>query len=112
MAESVIEKAKKHFLDHINDIKCVKVPEWDAEIYFKPLSLSDQDRIYKYVQKGSLESIAETLIVRSLNKDGSKMFTSANKTELMRMVDPDIMNKIVMAMADDNDETLEEIVGN
>lgn len=108
----VIEKAKQHFLDKLQgEMKSVEVPEWDVTVYFKPLTLTQQDRIYKYLRQGSLEALAETLIVRALHEDGSKMFKAVNKTEFMSMVDPGVVNKIVLAMAEDEDD-LEDLEGN
>ena len=112
MAENVMEKAKAHFLDKIQgEMKSIEVPEWGTTIYFKPLSLTQQDRIYQYIRKGSLESLAETLIVRALDENGNHMFKAANKTEFMHMVDPAVVNKIVLAMAEDEDD-LETLEGN
>lgn len=112
MADNVLEKAKRHFIDKLQgDLKSVYVPEWDTNIYFKPLTLVQQDRIYKYIRKGSLESLAETLIVRALDENGNNLFKSVNKTELMNMVDPKVINKIVVSMTDDEDE-MDDMVGN
>ena len=108
----ILEKAKQHFLEKISDeMKTVSVPEWGATIYYKPLSLKQQDRIYKYIRDGSLEAMAETLIVRALDGDGNPLFKSVNKTELMNMVDPKVINRIVVSMADD-EEDFEELEGN
>lgn len=112
MAKSAIEKAKEHFLAKTqSEPRRIHVDEWDLDIYVKPLTLQEQDRIYKYVRDGSLESLAETLIVRAKDENGAALFTSVNKTELMHMVDPEVMQKIVVAMADDIPEQ-EEIEGN
>lgn len=109
---TVLENAKKHFLEKVqSEPRLIRVPEWDADIYVKPLTLKDQDRIYKFVREGSLESLAETLIVRAKNKDGSPIFSSVNKTELMNMVDPDVMQRVVVQMADELSD-VEEIEGN
>jgi len=97
----IIEKAKAHFRERLSeDMRSVEVPEWGTVIHFRPINLRDQDRIYRYIAKGSLEALAETLIVRALDGDGNKLFRPVHKTEFMRAVDPDVITRVCQAMAD------------
>lgn len=104
----VLNRAKEHFSLRLEEEKYVLVPEWGTEkdgkkiplkIFYKPMSLKTQDRIFKHVQAGTLKSLAETLIQRALNEDGSKMFKPVHMTELMGLVDPEVIETIVSEMA-------------
>jgi len=107
----VLGKAKEHFTQLQDEaMPYVEVPEWGEEkeplkVYYKVMTLAQQDQIFKYVQEGSLKSLAQTLITRARKDDGSKMFRPANMTELMNLVDPKVIERICTGMAgDDPDE--------
>lgn len=74
------------------------------------MTLLQQNKIFKFANEGSLESIAMTLIIRSLNEDGKPHFRIGNMTEIMRMFDPQVIERVVMAMSKNDD--LEEIEKN
>lgn len=101
---SLKERAKAHFKAQLDgEPGCVEVPEWGepdkpARIYFKPQTLAEKNKIFSATESGRLEAIAVTLIVRSRNEDGSKVFSEADKFELMRSYDPDVMARVVNAM--------------
>jgi len=101
MADSidVLGKAKDHFRSQFDaEASKIEVPEWGFDVYYKPLNLKQQDRIFKYINSGSLEALAETLIVRALDVNGNKIFKPVNKTELMTMVDADVISRICSEM--------------
>lgn len=102
----ILERAKAHFRDKVGEtLNSVEVPEWGTTIYFKPASLEQQNKIYKYIREGSLESLVETIIVRALNEGGKRLFTPANRLEFMKHVDPEVISRICEAMGgDDADE--------
>lgn len=107
----ILENAKRHFEERISgQMDYVLVPEWSSnekeplKIYYKPMNLVDQNKIFKFVREGSLESLVETLIVRARNEDGSKMFKPVHKTEFMRQVDPRVIERICEAMATDDEK--------
>ncbi len=102
----ILERAKQHFAAKLSgEMGCVEVPEWSEDpnnplkIYWRPMSLADRNKIYKYVQEGSLESMAEMLILRARDADGNRLFRPVHKTELMRHVDPDVISRICEAMS-------------
>ena len=53
-----------------------------------------------------------TLITRALNEEGKRLFVKANMTELMRLVDPDIIAEVCSAMSGDDDVTDEDLEKN
>jgi hypothetical protein len=113
---SIIDRAKNHYREQLNgEMVVVEVPEWrdkdgnPTRIYAKPMSLHEKNAIFKYQSKGSLEAIAETLIVRCRAEDGKLMFAKADKVHLMRSVDPDVMSRIVFEINTQSpDTTVEE----
>ncbi len=113
---NILERAKGHFRDKLSEeMKFIDVPEWGEEnkplrIFYKPMNLKSQDRIFKHVREGSLQSLAQTLIERARNEDESKMFKPVHMTEFMNAVDPEVIEHIVTEMAGDepDDEDAEK----
>jgi|TARA_Y100000310_G_C20618160_1_gene781802 hypothetical protein len=104
-----LARAKTHWRERlVAPMESVAVSEWDAVIYFKPTTLAQRNRIFKYVNDGSLESLVETLLIRALDGDGKKMFSNADKKPLMEQVDPDVIVRIISAMNDEPDTTIED----
>lgn len=105
----ILDRAKAHYRDKLSGAMAyVEVPEWGdgnepLKIYYKPMTLKQQDEIFKHVRAESLKSLAQTMITRSLNEDGTKMFRSVDMTELMRSVDASIIERICIEMADRED---------
>ena len=100
MTKSVLDKAQNHFKTIIDsELKSYKCEEWDSTIYYKPtLTWKEQSMILDAGQKSSADAIIQTLLIRALNKDGSKMFSKADKLILENDVDPDIIVKVVGAI--------------
>jgi len=102
----VLDKAIEHFKSVDNNLKELWVEEWDTTIYYKEKSaFRDQSAIMQLHQQGKVvEALVETIIVKSLNKDGSKMFKPAERTILLNNVDPDVLVKIATSLntVDDN----------
>lgn len=98
---SVLDNAKNHFQGALaQNLVKIDVPEWQTSIWFKPAStFAQEQKVIELHSKGKLvEALVETLIMKSLNEDGTKMFVPADKIVLMREVDPDIIVNIVSAM--------------
>lgn len=93
----VLENATAHFRNKIGgEMKSVDVPEWQTKIYFKSVStLKEESRIVELTQQGkTVEALVESILVRSRNEDGSKMFSAADKPTLMNEVDPAVIIRI------------------
>ena len=105
----LLARAKTHWRDKlVAPMESVVVPEWDATIYFKPTTLAQRNRIFKYVNDGSLESLVETLIIRALDGDGKKLFNNNDKKALMESVDPDVIVRVINAMNEEPETTVED----
>jgi hypothetical protein len=109
---SVLGNAKDHFRSALSqELQSIEVPEWNATIYFKTASsFNVEKKILDLHSKGSMvEALVETLLVKALNKDGSRVFTNADKVVLMREVDPDVIIRVVSAIQVAKDEAKESL---
>lgn len=94
---SVIANAKGHFKTKMTDkLESFEVPEWECKIYFKgSATLKQTEEIVALHRENKVaEALAQVLISRALNEDGSKMFTVADKFDLMNSVDPEVVTRI------------------
>jgi hypothetical protein len=105
----VLVNIEKHWRSQLDkQMGEVVVPEWDVTIFFKPMNLSQQNRIFKYANEGSLESLVETLLIRALDADGKKLFSNSNKKFFMEKASPSLIADVVSAMNDAPDTTIED----
>ncbi len=105
----IMANAKKHFRDQISgSLKGpIEVPEWGTdgqpvEVYYKAkINFNQMNEIVNLQANGKiLESIVTSLIIRCLDEDGKPLFRKANKTEMMRGFDPDVMIRVSTDMGD------------
>lgn len=113
----VLEKATAHFRSQIGgEMKKISVPEWECDIYYKSVNnLREEGRLIELAQQGkTVEALVESLIIKSKNIDGSKMFSLNDKMVLLNEVDPQIIIRVVGEMNASNAENsnLEEIQKN
>ena len=116
---TILDNAKAHFRERMSqELHSVEVPEWTngadlpERIYYKPsMSLRDQGLILQLSQDGkTAEALAQTLILRGLDEDGKRRWGQSHMTEFMRMVDPDVIARVVSEISGDEetDEDLEK----
>lgn len=94
---SVIANAKGHFKTKLTDkLEWVDVPEWETKVYFKgSATLKQTEEVVALHRENKVaEALAQVLVSRALNEDGSKMFTIADKYDLMNNVDPEVVTRI------------------
>jgi len=91
----------------------IEVPLWNTDIYFKPAStFAQEQKVIELHAKGKLvEALVETLIMKSLDVEGNKLFTQADRIVLMREVDPEVIIDVVGQM-NDAKEAAKEALGN
>jgi hypothetical protein len=107
--ERVIDRIKAHF--DAKEIKIITVPEWgDGEhplyIHCSPLTLAQKNRLYKMAKEDDLGLMVEALIMKAKDEHGNALFSRADKPDLMRSCDPEILIKVatnIMESADLND---------
>lgn len=96
--------------DRNDSIMSFNVDEWGSEeepfiIYHKPFTLADVSHISKMASDDKAKTLAHTVIRKSLNADGTKMFTLKDLNFLLVSVRShtmvDIVNKLNEAEKDD-----------
>lgn len=112
---SVINNAKKHFKTKLTDkLEWLVVPEWDnAKVYYKPsANLKQTEEIVALYRENKVaEALVAVLISRALNEDKSKMFTMADKFDLMNNVDPEVITNVATHILE-SEPKAEDISGN
>lgn len=111
---SVLTNAKAHMQNVLaQGLQSIDVPEWETTIYFKPAStFAQEQKVIELHSKNKLvEALVETLIQKSLDQEGKKIFTQADRIVLMREVDPEIIIKVVGLM-NDAKEAAKDALGN
>jgi hypothetical protein len=96
-----IDKITAHFRNKISgEMSSIYVKEWDLKIYFKTSNtLSEESKLIELAQRGkTVEALVETLIIKSRNEDGTKMFTAADKSVFMNEVDSQVLIRVVGEM--------------
>ena len=104
-----IEKMTQHFRNKLGgELKSVVVPEWDLTIYFKEtITLKEQSKLIELATSGkTTEALLETLITKSRNVDGTRMFQPADKITMMNEVDPQVLIRVVGEINNFNIDTL------
>lgn len=94
---SVIANAKTHFKTKLTDkLEYIDVPEWKTKVYFKgSATLKQTEEVVALHRENKVaEALAQTLVSRALNEDGTKMFTIADKFDLMNSVDPEVITTV------------------
>jgi hypothetical protein len=94
---SVIANAKGHFKTKLTDkLESIDVPEWETKIYYKnSATLKQTEEVVALHRENKMaEALAQTLITRGLKEDGTKMFTVADKYDLMNNVDPEVVTRV------------------
>ena len=98
-----IDRAKSHF--ESLGVQHIEVPEWKDEagnpsiIYSNPINLSEKNKLFR--KSDNLNDVcilADILIMKSLDKDGNKLFTLEDKIALMHKVDSDVLSRVATEM--------------
>lgn len=107
---SVIANAKGHFKTKLTDkMESIEVPEWDTTVYYRSsATLKQTEEVVALHRENKVaEALAQVLISRALNEDGKKMFTVADKNDLMNNVDPDVVTRIATHILNSEPEAAE-----
>ena len=98
-----IDRAKSHF--ESLGVQHIEVPEWKDEagnpsiIYWNPINLSEKHKLFRKSDNlNDVSILADILIMKSLDKDGNKLFTLEDKIALMHKVDSDVLSRVATEM--------------
>ena len=99
----LIDRAKSHF--ESLGVQHIEVPEWKDEagnpsiIYWNPINLSEKNKLFRKSDNlNDVSILADILIMKSLDKDGNKLFTLEDKIALMHKVDSDVLSRVATEM--------------
>ena len=105
---TVLNKAKEHFKEIANQGTAhIDIPELGTVVYWNigGLNFAQQSKVIELQQSGkSAEALVEMMIMRAQDSEGKRMLLLAEKTEIMREVDPNVILKVVTAMGDSDTE--------
>lgn len=100
---SVIDIAKSNF--ESLGVQSIEVPEWKDEhgnptvLYWNPINLSEKNTLFKKSDNlNDVSILADIVIMKSLDKDGKKIFKPEDKIALLYKVDSDVLSRISTAM--------------
>lgn len=98
---SALDQIKAHFSRQ--ELRRIEVPEWGTEeggplvIFSKPMTLEEKQRLLNVGEReGRLMMLVETLVMKALNADGSRMFQIDAKKELKISADPDVLARVAL----------------
>lgn len=99
----LIDSAKSHF--ESLGVQHLEVEEWKDEagnpsvIYWNPITLSEKNKLFKKSDNlNDVSILADIVVMKSLDKDGNKVFKPEDKLALMYKVDSDVLSRISTAM--------------
>ncbi len=100
---SILDRAKSHF-ENIG-VQSIEVPEWEDEdgkptvLFWNPINLYEKNKLFKKSDNMTDVSIlADIVVMKSLDKDGKKIFKLEDKMDLLTKVDSDVLSRIATAM--------------
>ena len=98
-----IDRAKSHF--ESLGVQHIEIEEWKDEsgnpsvIYWNPINLSEKNKLFRKSDNlNDVSILADILIMKSLDKDGNKLFTLEDKIALMHKVDSDVLSRVATEM--------------
>ncbi len=100
---NILDNAKSHFKTRLDLRGPILVPEWGdgetpAEVFYKVPNMLTRSKMAKALDEDGLEGIVTVLILMALDANGEPMFKMPNRVELMRSVDPEIIQRITGEM--------------
>ena len=90
------------------------VDEWDLDIYYRAISnMYVEQEIMALTTAGKTsEALVQSIILKSLDADGNKLFSKMDKEELMREADPNVIIRVATKLNNAVDHSVEDIEGN
>lgn len=82
------------------------VPEWDATVYYKPMTLGMKQKIFRHSDKESKGTtsnftlFAYACIFMLEDEQGEKVLTLEDKKTLMEIADQDVVTRVGQALFD------------
>lgn len=112
---SIKEKALAHFKSKLaGDMNKLHVEEWDCDIYYRSTSsMSTEAKILKLTTEGkTAEALVESIVQKSLDADGKRVFHDTDRSHLMNEVDPTVLVKVATALNNASSDSVSSIEKN
>lgn len=110
---SLTDKIGKHYQTAIaGELKKYHCEEWGLDIYFRTThSFKDEAKIVELASKGQVvDALVETVLVKSRDADGKRLFAEADRIKLMNEADPAVIIKISTAINNAKIESMPEAI--
>ena len=80
----------------------ITVPEWEAEIYWKPTTtLAEESKVIELTQAGkTTEALVTNVIIQARDKCGKPLVSPVDKQNLLRVADPKVLLRVITEMAE------------
>jgi len=88
----LIDQAVAHFSSR--EIRSMNVPEWEATVYAKNMSLDAKSRLAKRADGDTYDYLVYACILGLTDEQGEPVFTLEDKVKLKKSVDPDIVIRL------------------
>ena len=89
---NLIDQAVAHFSSR--EIRSMNVPEWEATVYAKNMSLDAKSRLAKRADGDTYDYLVYACILGLTDEQGEAVFTLEDKVKLKKSVDPDIVIRL------------------
>ena len=117
---SILDQAEADFREKLSGKpQSLEVPEWGEngtplKVFWKPLiNFKSQEKIFALISAGKTsEAVCQTLITRALDEEGNNLFQQHSMEKLMRFSDPNVISRIVEAMAPDENVDIDKLKKN
>ena len=100
---TIQDKISQHYQQSISgELKKYHCEEWGTDIYFRTThSFKDEAKIVELAAKGQVvEALVETVLVKSRDANGKRLFSEADRFKLMNEADPAVIIKVSTAIND------------
>lgn len=100
---AIIDQAKNHFKGRGR--KKIEVPEWGngdgpCVLFYSPLTLEEQAKIYRATEKSSLAGLAKALVIKCENEKGEKVFKPEDYYALIKGADAKVVARVANTILD------------
>ena len=115
MTKTVLENATAHFKEKLaGKLFELEVPEWNATIYYhSTVSMRTESKIMALTQQGkTADALVESIVMKSLDKDGNRVFKDTDRAALLNEADPKVLIRVATKLNNAGENALAEIEGN
>ena len=113
--KTVKQKALAHFKQKImGDLFKYHVKEWESDVYYRATAnMATESRIMALTAQGkTAEALVESIVLKSLDQDGKRLFKDSDRIELMQECDPAIIIRLATKLNNANTVSQEEVEKN